>query len=63
MTDFELPISKGLTGYKSRPHLPRGLEGVVRQVAQKEAALAKKKKKAEKVRRRFDKEKEINRWV
>ena len=25
--------------------------------------LAKKKKKAEKVRRRFDKEKEINRWV
>lgn len=45
----------GLSGYKSRPHLPRGTEGIARQAAQREAALAKKKKKAKKARRRFDK--------
>ena len=63
MIDFELSISKGLSGYKSRPHLPRGSEGAAQQATQREVALAKKKKKAEKARRRFDKEKEINRWV
>ena len=62
MIDFELPVSKGLTGYKSRPHLLRGSKGAVRQATQREAMLL-KKKKAEKVWRRFDKEKEINRWV
>ena len=61
MIDFELPVSKGLTGYKSWSHLSRGPEGTVRQAAQREAALAKKKKKTAKVRRRFEKEKEINR--
>ena len=50
-------------GYKSRVHLSRGPKGAVQQYAYREAALAKKKKKAEKARRRFDKEKEINRWV
>ena len=54
---------KGLTGNKSRPHLLRGPEGAARQTAQREVALAKKKKNAEKARRRFDKEKEINRRV
>ena len=34
---------------------------VARQAAQKEAALAKKKKRAEKAQRRFEKEKEIGR--
>ena len=63
MIDFELPILKGLTGFKSQPHLLRGPEGVARQAAQREAALAKKKKKTEKARRRFDKKKEINRRV
>ena len=63
MIDFELPISKGLVGYKSRPHLPRGPEGAVWQAAQREAALAKKKKKTEKAQRSFDKEKAINRRV
>ena len=63
MIDFELPISKGLMGYKSRLHLSRGPEGAVRQAAQREATLAKKKKKTEKVRRRFDKEKVINQQV
>ena len=33
---------------------------MVRQATHREATLAKKKKKAEKVRRRFDKEKKIN---
>ena len=50
-------------GYKSWPHLPRGPEGVARQAALKEAALAKKKKRAKKARRRFEKEKEIGWWV
>ena len=63
MIDFELPASKGLAGYKSRPHLPRGAEGAARQAAKREEALAKKKKKAKKAWRRFNKEKEINRWV
>ena len=48
-------------GYKSRPHLSRGAEGTARQAAQRQATLAKKKKKIEKVQRRFEKEKEINR--
>jgi len=39
------------------------VEGTVLQAAQREAALAKKKKKTKKVWGRFDKEKEINRWV
>jgi len=63
LIDFELPISKGLTGYKYRPDLPRGPEGVARQATQREAMLVKKKKKVEKAQRRFNKEKEINRWV
>ena len=46
-------------GYKSQPHLLRGLEGAVQQATQREATLA-KKKKTEKAWRRFDKEKEIN---
>ena len=58
-----LPILKGLMGYKSWLHLLRGSEGMARQDAQREAALDKKKKKAKKARRRFDKEKEINWWV
>ena len=62
MIDFELSVSKGLMSYKSRPHLLRGTEGVAWQAAQREATLAKKKKKAKKARRRFDKE-EINRRV
>ena len=62
LIDFELPVSKGLVGYKSWVHLSRGPKGAVQQYAYREAALA-KKKKAEKVRRRFDKEKEINRRV
>ena len=36
---------------------------MVRQATQREDALAKNKKKAKKVWRRFDKEKEINWWV
>jgi len=58
-----LPVSKGLAGYKSQSHLLRGPKGVARQATQREAALAKKKKKTEKARRRFEKEKEITRWV
>ena len=50
-------------GYKSRPHLSRGAEGTAHQVAQREAALAKRKKKTKKVRGRFEKEKEINHWL
>ena len=50
-------------GYKSRPHLPKGPEGVARQAALKEAAVAKKKKRAEKAWRRHKKEKEIARRV
>ena len=45
-------------GYKSRPHLPRGAEGAARQASLKEAAVAKKKKRAEKAQRRHEKEKE-----
>ena len=63
MIDFKLPVSMGLSGYKSWPHLLRGLEGIAWQVALKEAALAKKKKRAKKARRRFEKEKEIGWWV
>ena len=33
LIDFELPILKGLTGYKSWPHLSRGPKGMVRQAA------------------------------
>ena len=62
MIDFELSISKGLSGYKSRPHLPRGSEGAAQQATQREALLA-KKKEGKKARRRFEKEKEISRWV
>jgi len=51
----------GLAGYKSQLHLLRGPEGAARQATQREAALAKKKKKAEKARRRFGKDKEISR--
>ena len=49
-------------GYKSRQHLLRGTEGIVRQATQREATLSKKKKKTVKVRRRFEKLKEINQW-
>ena len=58
-----MSVSKGLSGYKSQPYLLRGAEGAAWQAAQREAVLAKKKKKAEKAQRRFEKEKEINRWV
>ena len=44
--DFESPVLLGLDAYKSRPHLSKGPEGVARQATQKEAANAKKKKKA-----------------
>ena len=63
MIDFELPVLKGLSGYKSRSHLPRGPKGAARQATLKEAADAKKKKRAEKAQRRHEKEKEIARWV
>ena len=49
-------------GYKSWPHLLRGPEGVAWQGALKEAAVA-KKKRAEKARRRHEKEREIARRV
>ena len=50
-------------GYKSQTHLPRGPEGTAQQAALKEAAVAKKKKRAEKAQRRHENEKEIARWV
>jgi len=50
-------------GYKSWSHLSRGAKGTAQQVAQREAALAKRKKKTKKVWGRFEKEKEINRWL
>ena len=50
-------------GYRSRPHLLRGPKGAARQAALKEAAVAKKKKRAEKAWRRFEKVKEIGRRV
>ena len=50
-------------GYKSWPHLLRGPKGASWQAALKEAAVVKKKKRAEKARRRFKKEKEIGQWV
>jgi len=44
--DWEPHVPQGLGNYRSRPHLPKGPEGVARQAAQKEAADARKKKKA-----------------
>ncbi|XP_066373126.1 uncharacterized protein [Miscanthus floridulus] len=57
-------VSKlGLDAYRSRPHLPKGSEGVARQAAQKEAADARKKNKAKVAYRKYKKEKEIARHV
>ena len=54
--DFKLSASQGLVRYKSWPHLPKGLEGVAWQVALKEVADGRKKKRTEKARRRHRKE-------
>ena len=43
--------------------IPKGLEGVARQGAQKEAADARKKKKAKVAHRKYKKEKEVARRV
>ncbi|XP_066400466.1 uncharacterized protein [Miscanthus floridulus] len=53
----------GLGNYKSRPHLPKGPEGMAKQAAQKEAADTRKKKKAEVAHRKHKKEKEVARHV
>ena len=45
--------------YKSRPHLPKGLEGAARQATQKEAADTRKKKRTREVRQKQEKEKEV----
>jgi hypothetical protein len=58
-----LSISLGLTGYKSWPHLPKGLEGVARQATLKEVMVVKKKKRAKKARKKHGKEMEIARRV
>ncbi|XP_066365584.1 secreted RxLR effector protein 161-like [Miscanthus floridulus] len=58
-----LAKNPGLAGYKSRSHLPRRPEGAAWQATLKEAMLAKKKKRAEKARKRFKKEKEIGQRV
>ncbi|XP_066375092.1 protein gar2-like [Miscanthus floridulus] len=55
--------SLGLGNYKSRSHLPKGPEGVAKQAAQKEAADARKKKKAKVAHWKYKKEKEIARRV
>ena len=60
---MEPHVPQGLGVYKSRPHLPKGLEGVARQAAQKEATDARKKKKAEVAHRKYKKEKEVARRV
>jgi len=44
---WEPHVAKGLGNYKSRPHLSNGPKGMARQATQKEAADARKKKKAE----------------
>ena len=54
---------RGLEFTKSRPHLPKGPEGVARQAAQKEAVDARKRKRVEEVRRKQEKEQEIARRV
>ena len=47
----------------SRPHLPKGPEGVAQQAAQKEAADARKKKRTREVQWKQEKEQEIARRV
>ena len=61
--DWESHVPQGLGKYKSRPHLPKGPEGVAQQSTEKEAADARKKKKAEVAHRKYKKEKEIARRV
>ena len=61
--DWESHVPQGLGNYKSRSHLPKGLEGVAKQAAQKEAADSRKKKKAEVAHRKHKKEKEVARRV
>ena len=56
---MEPHVSQGLGVYKSRPHLPKGPEGVARQAAQKEAMVERKKKKAEEARWKHEQEMEI----
>ena len=55
---MEPHVPQGLGVYKSRPHLPKGPEA-----AQKEAADARKKMKAEVAQRKYKKEKEVARPV
>ena len=52
-----------LERYKSWPHLPKGLEGWARQVAQKEAADARKKKRTQEVQWKEEKKKKVTRCV
>ena len=61
--DFESPVPYRLGVYKSRPHLPKGPEGVARQAAQKEVADARKKKRTKEIQQKQEKEQEIARHV
>jgi len=53
----------GLGVYKSQPYLPKGPEGAAWRAALKEAADAKKKKKAEEAHLKLEKEMDITRRV